>query len=218
MTQMGSESENLSSERYLKQLLETVSHAELGQRVKTFRLQAGLSIRALADLAMLSKTSIVSLEQGKGCRPITLDKICRALKLHVHRLLPIADTPLSLIQDSSQLVVLELDNLTGGPIASPEGQAAVPVNPMSVFDIVPPDSGFISGVVEVSSPTQPRSHYGAEFGYVLSGVLMLNLDGSLHRVSEGQAFYIPDGATHAYAPDESEPARVLLFRLTNSVP
>lgn len=209
-----------SSERYLKELLKSVSYEELGRRLRSHRLNAGLSIRDLADRALLSKTSIVALEQGKGCRPITLEKVCRALNLHVERL-ALPDGEQVVVQRSEDASWYGLDSLVAGPVGAGdltddkrrELLASGLANPMAMFKNVPSDAGFIAGIVEITHRTESRSHPGAEFGYVLEGVITLDIAGVLHEAGVGEAFFVPDGAVHSYA-NRTQTAKVLLFRLT----
>ena len=55
--------------------------------IKGFPGRDYVSIRELAERAMVSKSSIVSLEHGKSCRPSTLAKVCTAMNLHLERLI-----------------------------------------------------------------------------------------------------------------------------------
>lgn len=209
-----------SSERYLKELLKSVSHDELAGRLRARRISAGLSIRELADRAMLSKTSIVAMEQGKGCRPITLEKVCRALNLHVERL-ALPDGEQVVVQRSKDASWYGLDSLVAGPVGAgnltdekrQELLASGLVNPMAMFKNVPSDAGFIAGIVEITHATESRSHPGAEFGYVIEGLVGIDIDGEMHEAGVGEAFFVPDGAVHSYA-NRTRSAKVLLFRLT----
>lgn len=219
---MASRTNGLESERYLKSLLQTVSHEELGRRLRAFRLSGSLSIRELADQAMVSKSSIVSIEQGRGCRPVTLEKVCRALNLHVERLANPQLTDAPPIQKVNESQWFLLDNLVGGPVAQgpmteesrrravEDGQS----NRMVMFDNIPADAGFIAGIVEIDRATEPRSHSGAELGYVIQGILLLTIDGVEHEVHPGESFYVRSGASHAYGTVSTGVSRILLFRLT----
>ena len=167
-------------------------------------------------MAMVSKTSIVTLEQGKGCRPVTLEKVCRALNLHVERLAKPEIVALSKVHRQADDEWYELDGLVNGPI---EGRVSEPglaeTNHLMMFQNIPSNAGFISGIVEIDSPTELRSHPGAEFGYVLSGFAKVKIGAESLEVQEGETFYVSDGEVHAYSPSiVGASARILLFRLT----
>lgn len=213
--------DGMYSERYLKQLLQAMPAEELGSLLKTHRLNAGLTIRELAERAMLSKTSIVAIERGRGCRPVTLEKVCRALRLHVERITspdPKLEGP---VQGETDSKWYALDRLTSGAVAegplSQEDREKLlksgAQNPMVMFGNVPAGTGFIAGIVEFNHPTEPRSHPGAEFGYVLEGCLLLRIGDTEHRVDTGNSFFVADQAVHSYSPGDERLSRVLLFRL-----
>lgn len=209
MLRMERHAASLDSEKYLKQILAVVPHAVLGERVKALRINAGWSIRELANRALLSKTSIVSLEQGKSCRPVTLEKVCRALNLHVERLVGSPDDIPPIVQDSTHLERYALDDLLHGPLAT-----ELQPNMMLMFKNIPIDAGFIAGIVEVGASTDSRTHVGAEFGFVLEGSALLTIDGKELRVPTGSSFYIPSDVPHCYGKSGNLVTRILMFRLT----
>lgn len=209
-----------SSERYIKELLKTASPKELGAKLRAHRLHAGLSIRDLARRALLSKTSIVAIEQGRGCRSATLEKVCRALNLHVERLAGSYETS-NPVQSTDDIPWYSLDELSSGPISTGPltdeqrnrlASAGI-ANPMQMFTNVPADAGFIAGIVEVTHPTEPRFHPGSEFGYVLEGKIRLRVDEQEYEIVAGGAFFVPDSALHSYS-NVSKRAKILLFRVT----
>lgn len=213
--------DGMYSERYLKQLLQSMPAEELGSLLKTHRLHAGLTIRELAERAMLSKTSIVAIERGKGCRPVTLEKVCRALRLHVERITSPVSNNGGPVQGEADSKWYALDRLVSGAVA--EGRLSQEdrqnllesgtKNPMLMFGNVPAGTGFIAGIVEFNHATEPRSHPGAEFGYVLEGNLILRIEDEEHRVDAGNSFFVADQAVHSYSPGGEGFSRVLLFRL-----
>lgn len=213
----------MRAERYLRHLLQNVSHRDLGERLRAHRVSAGVSIRELATRAMVSKTSIVSLEQGKGCRPVTLEKICRALSLHVERLAKVEGDTKYLVHRQRDDFWFDLDGLVSGPIGrgqatekeKSEWRAAGVHNLMLMFGNIPSSAGFIAGIVELNEPTDKRSHPGAEYGFVLEGVARIQVGEQIYEVKQGETFFVPDSANHSYnTHPESEVARILLFRLT----
>lgn len=198
----------------------------LGKRVAAHRASCGLSIRQLAGRAMVSKTSIVSLEHGRSCLPATLVKVCAAMNLHLERLVDPEDTaqagPARTHRKGDERWY-GLDDFAGGELAqtplSEAQRSAIRANGpdalMTMFRNLPSNSGVLAGVVELTKPTPIRSHPGAEFVYVLSGRATVTVDGSEVALEPGESVYIESMSPHGYAsqPDSNDPVSLLIFRL-----
>lgn len=52
-------------------------------------------------------------------------------------------------------------------------------------------------------------HEGEEFGYVLSGTIMLNYGSQTYKVKKGESFYIKTNKTHFIENTSKNPARVI---------
>ena len=60
------------------------------------------------------------------------------------------------------------------------------------------------------SKTKPdEPHEGEEFGYVLSGTIMLNYGNQSFKVKKGESFYIKTNKTHFIENTSKNPARVI---------
>lgn len=60
------------------------------------------------------------------------------------------------------------------------------------------------------SKTKPdEPHEGEEFGYVLSGSILLNYGNQVYKVKKGESFYIKANKTHYIENTGKNPARVL---------
>lgn len=55
-----------------------------------------------------------------------------------------------------------------------------------------------------------HQHAGAEFIYVLEGVLVLRLEGEEHRLEAGDSAYFDPETAHSYAAGDGKPARALV--------
>ena len=55
--------------------------ATVGARVRERRRKFGMSVQALADRAGVARYTVIRLEEGKPCRPETLRKVRKALRL-----------------------------------------------------------------------------------------------------------------------------------------
>ena len=183
------------------------------------------SIRDLAERAMVSKSSIVSLEHGKSCRPSTLAKVCSAMSLHVERFTsPLNQTERSLsrLHTTTDEQWFALDGLVSGQLKvnNPKGREQLHregvTTQLMMFNNVPSGAGFIAGIIELSDKTEPRSHSGREFIYVLLGRAIITIDDQNYTVSTGEAITILDFERHSYgpAPGEDGPVSLLCFRVS----
>lgn len=69
--------------------------------------------------------------------------------------------------------------------------------------------------------TNPHSHPGDLFGYVLEGTVLTALGhGEVQKYEAGSMFYEPKGSLHTHFENESktDPARVLIVLLTRQEP
>src|ERR1700742_4924282 len=106
-------------ERALREVIRTSPLEVLGERIRAHRVACGVSVRQLAARAMVSKTSIVSLEHGRSCLPATLAKVCAAMNLHVDRLREpaIERQAEAAVMRSEDFRWYDLEATTAGPLA-----------------------------------------------------------------------------------------------------
>jgi len=62
---------------------------------------------------------------------------------------------------------------------------------------------------EHSRTKEDEPHEGEEFGYVLSGTIMLNYGSQVYKVKKGESFYIKTNKTHFIENTSKNPARVI---------
>ncbi|NYB72735.1 helix-turn-helix transcriptional regulator [Sedimentibacter hydroxybenzoicus DSM 7310] len=60
-----------------------------------------------------------------------------------------------------------------------------------------------------SKTKEDEPHEGEEFGYVLSGTIMLNYGNQIYKVKKGESFYIKANKTHFIENTSKNPARVI---------
>jgi len=178
------------------------------------------SIRDLASRAMVSKSSIVSLEQGKYCRPSTLAKVCTAMNLHVERLTSTSrpdDVPQNRVQVGADEPWFSLDNFLSGKIGQvPQTEPDHRVlSRMQMFRNIPASAGFIAGIIELTERSETRSHAGAEFVYLLRGRGVVHVGDQEFTLEMGDSITILDFEDHSYgpAPGQESPVSFLCFRL-----
>lgn len=199
---------------------------ELGLRVKRHRVAMKFSVRQLADLALVSKTSIMNLEQGKSCRPATLHKILSAMGLHLERVLtdlPASNGPEVRIHRREEERWFSLDALFDGPVEGKEralseeergallrsGSGAL----MTHFRNLAPDLGVWAGIIVVEGHSEPRSHPGVEWVFVLSGTALITVGDQAHRLERGESIYFACSELHAYGSAvQNEPVSLMCLR------
>lgn len=216
----------LESERYVRQALLDIPLSVIGERLRAKRLGLGLSIRSLAAKALVSKTSIVSLEQGKSCRPATLVKIAGAMGLHVDRFFD-AGLPSQAGQARAHRheddLWFKLLDVGSGPVEglrrplSPEERDRLreaghdPL--MLMFRNVPLGAGFVAGIIELASASEPRRHPGREFLYVLHGKASIRVGAASYDLDEGECLYFEGDEEHTYGPQAGSTQAVSLLCL-----
>jgi len=188
-----------------------VSHGEvaagLGASVRRLRLDAGLSITALAELTALTQPFISQLEHGKTVPSlVTLYRLAAALGV----------TPQELLAD--------LDAGQGDVRPVPAGQG--PHYPMS--DEPGSSARLLVGrarlgleVVEYELDAGFRAegwfeHGGTDFVYVLRGTVLVEFgDGRAERVRAGDALEYPGIMPHRWSAVGRHPVKLLLVGMAH---
>jgi transcriptional regulator with XRE-family HTH domain len=223
---LGDVKEDLArAESHIATLLKTTSIATVAARIRRARLQQGVSVRDLAVKAVVSKTSIVNLEKGTSCRPITILKVGLALGLHVDRFFQetSATDEAIAVHRSADDRWYALSGYGQGPLGgqdrplSPEERlqfhaAGIPAQ-MAIFQSRLPDSAFWTGLIEVSAPSERSTHPGQEFVYVLQGTLLLEVEGKSYRLVLGESAAFRGERPHTYAPEGDAPCLFLCLRV-----
>jgi len=200
----------------------------LGDRLRRARSRQGRSIRELADAAGLSKSSIVRLEQGGGTYPLTIVKVCAALGLHVARLRD-ADTA-----GDDRLAVhraeddrwYDMTDFGSGPLGAVDRpltaeergalvKKGLTTVPLVVLKSRLGDGRLMSNVMEIYGRSEPRSHPGEEFVYVIDGSATITIGERSVTIGTGESVVFRSAESHTYEPaaGSAPPARVLTVRL-----
>ncbi|MDI6823164.1 MAG: helix-turn-helix domain-containing protein [Bacillota bacterium] len=174
----------------------------IGQLVRRFRRQRGMTLRELADLCGVSASYLSRLERGSvGVSVACLRRLSEALRVPVSSLL--MEGPQANLQpvrrgqgfifkrhNAGSLVVEEFLHMHGAARMQPE----------VMFIPAGSDSG------------EPLAHLGEEFLYVLSGCVGLQYGGQQELIlEEGDSVYFDSTVPHRYRnPDLTRLARVLV--------
>lgn len=208
-----------------KQIWSEETRVLVGDRLRRTRVQQRLSIRQIAELADLSKTSVVQVEAGKTSRTSTYLRMAEALGLHLDRLMKPAgaDSQPFAVHKHSDDTWFDLVNFGEGPLP-PEAQtdpterkklAERGTAPLNILASRLENGRIKPTVLELYGLSPRRSHAGEEHVFVLSGTAKVMIGESEITLSKGESVTFWSSEPHAYAPaeDSSLPVRILSVRV-----
>ena len=169
---------------------------EIGVKIKQLRLQRGLTQEELAARTELTKGFISQLERDLTSPSIaTLMDILAALGTDVAGFFRETQDEQVAYSTEDMFVKEEADGYTiQWLVTNAQKNALEPI-------LVTIPAG-VSGV-------EDDPHEGEEFGYVLSGTIMLQLGSRQYRVQKGESFYFVPNAEHYLANTGKNKASVL---------
>lgn len=197
-----------------------------GARMRRTRLQQKLSIRQLAELAKISKTSVVQVELGRTSRRSTYVKIAEVLGLHLDRLLEEStiDGRSYAVHHHEDDAWYDLANFSKGRLSpeahkNPEVRAELHriqnVSPLNILSSRLEQGRIKPTIIEVFSESPKRWHAGEEHVYVLKGRAVISVGSDAIELSEGESITFWSAEPHSYAPAEGAklPVRLLSVRV-----
>ncbi len=214
-----------------------MDYSTIGARVKERRLKFGMSAQALADRAGVARYTLIRLEEGKPCRPETLKKIRKALRLFTDQLnRPFETGPFAVhrAQDNHWSVsipkaeyqrrLVDDDPLH---VDDPDERSRLGTLGFQPFFTAILGSEVAGGVghpalMELYRPSWIDRHFGEEFVYCLRGRITIRVDDVPCTLEEGDSMAFDALRPHQYLPDEAlAPALILIvvsFRPGERVP
>lgn len=201
-----------------------VELAVVGDRIRRIRIQMGLSVRDLAKLADLSKTSIVAIEQGKSFRMSTLLKVCTAMGLHVDGIIqttPETEVPFAIHREKDDRW-FDLADFAGGPVwtgaLDQSGLSEIVENgcksPLNILASRLSAGRVKPTIMELFEKSETRSHAGEEFVHVLRGSAKIVINDSEIVLAEGESVTFWSGEPHSYGPAvPGSPAKIVSVRV-----
>jgi len=172
--------------------------------IRSYRHAKGWTLEQLADETGLSKSFISQIERGLCSLSLfSLEKICVALDAPIEDLLS-TETSSNTVPNASSPVRRKGDELQvrigSYPIHYRHLTTTMPDRKIEVWiDEVPP--GKECDLV---------GHDGEEFGYVLSGTLILGVDDEEYILEEGDWYHFDATRLHGYGNHGDRLARVLV--------
>lgn len=157
---------------------------KIGERIKQYRILKGLTQEELADRTELSKGFISQVERELTSPSIaTLMDILQALGITVNEFFNEEQEPQIVFgkEDYFEKTDTELRNTVQWIIPNAQKNEMEPI----LLKLEPGGSTY---------PDNP--HEGEEFGYVLSGSVIINLGKKSYKVKKGESFYFKPEKTH----------------------
>lgn len=170
---------------------------KIGNKIKALRVQKGLTQEELADRSELSKGFISQLERDLTSPSIaTLVDILQVLGTDLNNFF--SDEPDEQIvfkdQDYFEKVDNELNNTIEWIIPNAQKNAMEPIR----LTLAPGGSTY---------PDVP--HEGEEFGYVLSGSIIIHIGKKTHKAKKGESFYFTPSSSHYISADKKMGASLI---------
>lgn len=210
-------------ERAIEKIVGSLPAAVVGGRLRRAREAQRLSVRDAAEAAGLSKTSVVRVEKGEEARPITILKLCAALGLHVERLAVPEEAGSVAVHRREDDRWFDMVDFGAGPLGgesrplSETERAAFARSgvrtPLLMLRSRLAQGKALPTVLELHAASEPRSHPGEEFVYVLAGRARIGVSGIDYVLEEGESMEFWGTEPHSYGPADDRPARVLSVRI-----
>lgn len=168
---------------------------EIGQKLKRYRIQNGLTLEELASRCELTKGFLSQIENDITSPSIsTLGDIVEALGIDMSSFFK---------EEKEEQLVFTVDDYF---IDEQKGSKITWIVPNAQKNDMEPiilelEQGFASNEI--------LPHEGEELGYVLSGRITLVIDGEKHTVKKGQTFYITGDMSHLLINEHQQTARIL---------
>jgi transcriptional regulator with XRE-family HTH domain len=171
----------------------------IGPRLREARRSRGLSLAALAEQSGLTKGFLSQVERDLTSPSVgTLLRLCRALELPVGHLFDGAHTPLVRAGERTQIA------FGGSGVSEFRLTPAEEPRAMLLLSEIAPGGGSGEDPYSLGSD--------AEIAYVLEGSLHIEVGGSVHRLSAGDALSFDASTPHRWHnPSAAMPTRVLWF-------
>ncbi len=204
----------------------TVELPSLGDHIREARLRSGLSLRALAAEVGVSASMISQIENGKSQPSVsTLYAITTALGISIQDVFDSAlhDVGEQAVGGTSSMLSA-LGSSRGrriGPVVRQADRTALTLDTGVVWERLgelpphPVDSLLVTyppGGTSSSTGGLMR-HSGAEFGYLISGELILTLGFKEITLGPGDSFSFESTTPHSYRNEGTEPAVGVWFVL-----
>jgi transcriptional regulator with XRE-family HTH domain len=216
----------------------TSSVPPIGARIREERVRRGVTVRGLAREVGVSASLISQIETSKSQPSVsTLYAITNALEVSIEDLFapaqevvaePVAAAPAGAVPEEpiqhhlSTSRPIQTDRQRRvGPVVHPEQREAIRLETGVVWELlgqvpdVHVDFLLVTYQPGGSSSTEGTlmRHMGTEFGFIVSGALILTLGFDEHHLKVGDAFSFDSTMPHGYRNEGTDPAVGIWFVL-----
>lgn len=163
---------------------------DIGERIKELRIERGLTQEELADRAELSKGFISQIERNLTSPSIaTLEDVVLALGMDFSSFFSEEEKPQVVFTDDDYYVKEDEDAKYTIEWIVPNAQK----NEMEPVRLT----------LKAGGRTMPDNpHEGEEFGYVISGSIVVHVGNEAHKAKKGETFYIYPEKPHYISSDK----------------
>ena len=201
----------------------TAELPSLGDRIRAGRLSRGLSLRALAAEVGVSASMISQIENGRSQPSVsTLYSITSALGMSIQAVFDAAQRETVDGEAGPATVLSALGASRGqriGPVVRPDDRHALTLDTGVMWERLgelPPCSVDFLLVTYPPGGTSSSAgglmrHSGSEFGYLISGALVLTLGFEEIPLAAGDAISFESTTPHSYRNEGAQPAVGIWF-------
>ena len=193
----------------MQELVDQAGLDVIGHRIRRLRTRQNYSIRDLADIAQVSKNTLLRLEQGHPTHLSTIVAVCKALKVKTSSVVG-AETPqasIRAVHKVTDFTWMDMNNFYGNGQDVPLDPALVAANQLG-SDVTPfsnmksrfSDGVFNPNIILLTKPTPRRSHRGDEFVWVVSGAVKIVFDDQEIVLEEEESCMFWAAEMHHYEP------------------
>ncbi|WP_202988071.1 cupin domain-containing protein [Pseudomonas typographi] len=175
--------------------------AGLGLRLRAMRLNKGLRIKDVAEIAACSESMISKVEKGTAMPSLrVLHSLAAALGTTIGALFE-APKAEGIVRRAGERPVIRLGEADHSPCVALERVAPAQTGALLEVNIHIIEPGARSdGAI---------THEGEELGYVLDGCLELIVENERHLLQVGDSFWFPSDQKHHYSNPGRVTARIL---------
>ena len=163
----------------------------LGRRIKEVRKGRRMTLQELSQATGLSVSYLSMLERGRSSPTVAnLQRICRTVDITFHELLAsLEDDKLYVPKEQRRQIFQEEDGSVLYEAIS-EGNRCIKSICMTVFD---------------QEEHESARHIADESGFVVSGSMVMMVDGVSYQLHAGDSLYIPANSLHSFRKSSEEP-------------
>jgi len=184
----------------------------VGARVRDARLAAGMTVRELARRIGVSASHVSQVERGIGAFSVpALYAVARELDVSMHSLLDPPDEQVNVAAAGAR--DLEAEGVVQRAGTHPSIVLGAGPRWSRLTAVGEEDSTFLEVVYDsrTARPEEAIRHEGREYGFVISGELTVEVEGSLATLGPGDTIVFDSNRPHRFWNDSDAEVRAIWF-------